>query len=164
MEMPDEQPPDEQPPDEQSPDEQPMVPSLDGTWHFPNFTAMIEGTAVTVTVGDGQTPLGTDPPLSLVTQIVVKATLSMAGTAYKLTLSTEADAITVMPPEHEALAATLLRSVIESAQDEEVTITPVGDNAITVTGSFLDQLAENLEIQLPEGGLMGCRDAPCMAS
>ena len=29
------------------------MPSLDGTWVFAGFSAMIEGTAVTVTVGDG---------------------------------------------------------------------------------------------------------------
>ena len=72
----------------ETPDEQPMMPSLDGTWVFTGFAAMIEGTEITVTVGDGTMPLPTtDPTYAVVTQIVAKGNLAVEGTAYKLTLA-----------------------------------------------------------------------------
>ena len=41
------------------------MPSLDGTWVFAGFSAMIDGTAVTVTVGDGMSGLSDGPGLAL---------------------------------------------------------------------------------------------------
>jgi hypothetical protein len=88
----------------------------------------------------------------------------MEGTAYKLTLSEEADAITVMPEAAGAVAVPL-KGAIETAQAGEVMITvdeDVDPNTITVMGSFLDTLWELLELGVPEAGLTGCKGAPCM--
>ena len=148
-------------------DEQPMMPSLDGTWFFDGFAATIAVPDVMVTVGTGTMPLSPDPtsPYSMVTKIVVKGTLAVEGTAYKLTLSEEADAITTTPPAAAAAAAVLLRPVIETAQDEDVMIT-VDEDAdpatMTVMGSFLDTLVGAFGMLVPEGGLVGCKGAPCM--
>ena len=35
-------------------------------------------------------------------------------------------------------------------------------DTITVTGSFLDALLGAFGMQVPEGGLVGCKGAPCM--
>ena len=43
-------------------DDMEMMPSLDGTWVFDGFTAMIAGPDVTVTVGNGMDPLPTTNP------------------------------------------------------------------------------------------------------
>ena len=32
---------------------------------------------------------------------------------------------------------------------------------ITVKGSFLNKVAEELGVPVPEGGLVGCKNAPC---
>ena len=147
-----------------TPDEQPTMPSLDGTWYFDGFAATIAVPAVEVTVGTGTMPLSPDPasPYSMVTQIVVKGTLAVEGTAYKLTLSEEADAITTTPPAAAAAAAVLLRPAIETAQDEDVTITVDEDaDTMTVMGSFLDTLVGAFGMVVPEGGLVGCKGAPC---
>ena len=34
-------------------------------------------------------------------------------------------------------------------------------DTMTVKGSFLDNLSEILELQVPEGGLVGCKGDPC---
>jgi hypothetical protein len=145
-------------------DDMEMMPSLDGTWVFDGFQAIIDGTAVEVTVGNGVDPLPTaNPAYAVVTQIVAKGNLAPEGTAYKLTLSEEADAITVMPEAAGAVAVPL-KGAIETAQAGEVMITvdeDVDPNTITVMGSFLDTLWELLELGVPEAGLTGCK-APCM--
>ena len=148
------------------------MPSLDGTWVFAGFSAMIDGAAVTVTVGDGMSGLSTDPasPYAAVTQIVVKGTLGVEGTAYKLTLSEEDDAITVMvtdaaPTGADLVAAAAIQTLIMPAPDGDVMITVDEDadpDTITVTGSFLDTLLDAFGMQVPEGGLVGCKGAPCM--
>ena len=146
------------------------MPSLDGTWEFTGFSAMIDGTAVTVTVGDGTRPLPTtNPAYAVVTQIVAKGNLAPEGTAYKLTLSEEADAIIVMllpgvaeaEPTAEAFAIGAIKTLIEGAQDGEVDI-KVEDDVMTVKGSFLDKLWELLGLGVPEAGLTGCKGVPCM--
>ena len=144
------------------------MPSLDGTWVFAVFSAMIDGTAVTVMVGDGMSGLSTDPasPYAAVTQIVVKGTLGVEGTAYKLTLSEEDDPITVTPDAAQATVVPVLKGVIETAQAGDVMITVDEDadpDTITVTGSFLDALLGAFDMQVPEGGLVGCKGAACMA-
>jgi hypothetical protein len=148
------------------------MPSLDGTWVFAGFSAMIDGTAVTVTVGDGTMPLvPTDPVYGGVTQIVAKGALSMGETAYKLTLAEADDAIIVMlfpgvaemHPTAEAVAIGAIKTLIEPAQAGEVDI-KVEDDVMTVKGSFLDMLVGALGMQVPEAGLMGCKDDPCAAS
>jgi hypothetical protein len=151
------------------------MPSLDGTWEFAGFTAMIEGTAVTVTVGDGTMPLPTtDPTYAVVTQIVAKGNLAVEGTAYKLTLAEGDEAITVtlsdavpeaQRPVAQIVAKEAIRTLIMEAQDGDVMITVDEDadpDTITVMGSFLDKLWEVLELEVPEAGLTGCKDAPCM--
>jgi hypothetical protein len=141
------------------------MPSLDGTWVFAGFSAMIDGTAVTVTVGDGTMSLPTaNPAFAAVTQIVAKGNLALEGTAYKLTLSEEADAITVTPAAAGATVVPVLKGLIMTAESEDVMITvdeDVDPNTITVMGSFLDTLWELLELGVPEAGLTGCK-APCM--
>ena len=139
---------------------------LDGTWVFAGFSAMIEGTAVTVTVGDGTMSLPTaHPAFAAVTQIVAKGNLAPEGTAYKLTLSEEADAITVTPAAVGATVVPVLKGLITTAESEDVMITvdeDVDPNTITVMGSFLDKLWELLGLEVPEAGLTGCKDAQCM--
>ena len=147
-----------------------MMPSLDGTWVFTGFTAMIEGTAVTVTVGDGMTSLlianpALNPALALVTEIVATGNLALEGTAYKLTLAEGDDAITVKvtaeaPAGAAAVAEATIRTLIMQAQDGDVTITveDADPDTITVMGSFLDKL---LEVPA-EAGLKGCKGVPCM--
>ena len=135
--------------------------SLDGTWYFHGFVAMIEGTAVTVTVGDGTMPLSSDPPYSAVTQVIVKGTLTQEGTAHKLMLAEGSDAITVMPAAVSATVVPILTGVITTAQSGTVMIT-VADDTMTIKGSFLDTLAAALGTTVPETGLVGCKDAPCM--
>jgi hypothetical protein len=153
-------------------DDMEMMPSLDGTWVFDGFQAIIDGTAVEVTVGNGVDPLPTaNPAYAVVTQIVAKGNLAPEGTAYKLTLSEEADAIIVMllpgvaeaEPTAEAFAIGAIKTLIEPAQAGEVDI-KVEDDVMTVKGSFLDMLVGALGMQVPEAGLMGCKDDPCAAS
>ena len=70
--------------DMETPDEQPPT----GTWFFTGFEAMIEGTEITVTVGDGtmfaadneRGLCGGDPDRG-------EGYLAVEGTAYKLTLA-----------------------------------------------------------------------------
>lgn len=153
------------------PADMPMMPSFDGTWHFEDFVAMIEGTAVTVTVGTGMAPVVADPtsPYAAVTQVVAKGTLSAGEMGYMLTLDEGDDAIsvTLMPgatqvnPAAESLAKAAIRAVIEGAQSGTVMIT-VADDTMTVTGSFLTDLATALGGTVPATGLVGCKDAPCM--
>ena len=115
---------------------------------------MIDGTAVTVTVGDGMSPLPTtDPTYAAVTQIVAKGNLAPEGTAYKLTLA-EGDeaAITVtlsdavpeaQRPVAQIAAKAAIRTLIMAAQDGDVTITvdeAADPDTMTVMGSFLDTL------------------------
>ena len=155
-------------------DDMPVMPSLDGTWVFTGFSAMITVPDVTVTVGDGMMPLSMDmnSPLAAVTQATVKGTLAMEGTAFKLTLAEGDDAIsvklvegaTLVNPGAEALAEGAIKGLIEMAQAEDVMIT-VDEEAdpatMTVTGSFLDALLAAVGLQVPEEGLVGCK-APCM--
>jgi hypothetical protein len=147
-------------------DDMEMMPSLDGTWVFDGFQAIIDGTAVEVTVGNGVDPLPTaNPAYAVVTQIVAKGNLAPEGTAYKLTLSEEADAITVTPAAAGATVVPVLKGLIMTAESEDVMITvdeDVDPNTITVMGSFLDTLWELLELGVPEAGLTGCKGAPCM--
>ena len=159
-------------------DDMDMAPSLDGEWHFAShrFVAMIDGMSVMVTVGDGMTPLvTTNPTYAVVTQIVAKGNLALEGTAYKLTLAEGDDAIEIMlssalPPGIDpaiatVVAKTTVRTLIEDAQNGDVMIT-VDEDAdpatMTVMGSFLDSLLNELGMQVPEGGLVGCKGAPCM--
>ena len=149
------------------PDDMPTMPSFDGTWHFHGFVAMIEGTAVTVTVGTGMAPVVADPtsPYAAVTKVVAKGTLSAVETGHMLTLAEGDDAISVTlvqaNPAAESIAKAAIRSVIEGAQSGTVMIT-VADDTMTVTGSFLTALAAALGTTVPETGLVGCKDAPCM--
>ena len=145
---------------------------LDGTWVFAGFTAMIEGTAVKVTVGDGMTSLPTtNPAYAVVTQIVAKGNLAPEGTAYKLTLAEGEDALTVTvteaaPPGADVAAEAAIETLIMQAQDGDVMITvdeDVDPNTITVMGSFLNALLGAFDMLVPEGGLVGCKGAPCMA-
>jgi len=161
------EPPDEQPPEEQPPEEQPTMPSIDGTWVFTGFSAVIAVPDVTVTVGDGTNPLSDDPRFSVLTQIVAKGTIAMAGTAYKLTLAAGDDAITVKttsdaPPGTAALAKGVIKGLIQDAQDGDVDITVSDDMMmITVKGSFLSMLAQAHGMPVPEEGLVGCKEAAC---
>lgn len=143
----------------------PTAPSLDGTWVFTGFVAMIAGESVTVTVGDGMTSIAPgDPTYGGLTQIVAKGTLTVDGMAYKLTLSEEADAITVMPEAAGPLVVPGLQGLIQTAQTGPVMITVDADadpNTITVTGSFIVALASALGQPVTE--VMGCK-APCMPS
>ena len=50
---------------------------------------------VTVTIGDGMSPLSDDPQFALLTRIVAKGTLTLEGTTYKLALAEGDDAISV---------------------------------------------------------------------
>ena len=145
-----------------------MMPSIDGTWVFHGFSAVIAVPDVTVTVGDGTTPLGPDPLLATVTQIVAKGKLTaVAGTTYKLALAEGDDAISVTlaagaSPASEALAIGFTKGLIGDAQDGDVDITVSDDMMmITVKGSFLTKLAQALGVPEPEEGLVGCKDAPC---
>lgn len=145
----------------------PAAPSLDGTWYFSGFVAAIAGDDVTVTVGDGTMQLSMDPtsPYAAVTQIVVKGVLAVDGMAYKLTLSDEADAITVMPPAAGPIVAPTLKGVIEAAQLGTVMITVDEDadpNTIKVAGSFIVALASALGSPVTE--VVGCKGAPCATS
>ena len=141
-----------------------MTEPIDGTWVFDGFSAEIAVPDVTVTVGDGMQPLGADL-LANVVQIVAKGKLTaVEGTTYKLALA-EGDAISVTPASDapldlEKAAIAFLESSIAAAQDGDVDIT-VSDDMITVHGSFLDELAKALSGEVPEGGLVGCKDAPC---
>ena len=152
----------EQPPAE----EQPMAPSIDGTWVFTGFTAVIAVPDVTVTVGNGTDPLG-DQLLSNITQVVAKGTLTMSGTAYRLTLAEGDDAITVtlapgVPDAAKIVAIETIRTLIRGAQDGDLDITVSDDmTMITVKGSFLGNLGEALGMPVPEEGLVGCKDAAC---
>ena len=142
-----------------------MAPSLDGTWVFPGFSAMIEGPAVTVTVGDGTGPVSTDLRLAAVSRITAKGALARSGTTYKLTLAESDDALIVeavpdVPPAAVAAAMVVIRTQVKAAQDGEVTITVV-DDTMTVKGSFLSALAEALGGTVPDAGLTGCTDRPC---
>ncbi len=152
------------------PGDEPMAPSIDGTWVFTGFSATIAVPDVTVTVGDGMTPLSQDQDsyLARITQIVAKGTLTMSGTTYKLALAEGHDAISVklalgVPPVFGAVAKTSIKGLIESAQGGDVDITVSDDMMmITVKGSFLDKLAETLGgMPVPEEGLEGCKDALC---
>ena len=148
-----------------TPDPIPAAPSLDGTWFFAGFAATIVGESVTVTVGDGTMPLSMDPPYSQVTQIVVKGVLAVDGMAYKLTLSEDADAITVMPEVAGPLVVPALKGLIQTAQAGTVMITVDADadpNTITVKGSFIVTLASALGSPATE--VVGCKGAPCVAS
>ena len=162
--------------DSMTPDPAPTAPSLDGTWYFTGFAATIAGESVTVTFGDGMTPLSPDATsaYAAVIQIVVKGVLAVDGTAYKLTLSEEADAIKVTavpgaPPGTDVQTATVLKGVITTAQTAQagaVTITVDADadpNTITVAGSFIVTLASALAPQ-PVTQVVGCKGAPCVAS
>lgn len=153
----------------------PAAPSLDGTWVFAGFTATIAGEDVTVTVGDGTMPLSTDPTshYALVTQIVVKGVLAPDGMAYKLTLSEEADAITVTavqgaPPGTDAQAAAIVSGLIMTAQAAQtgpvmITVdTDADPDTLTVAGSFIVALASALGSPVTE--VVGCKGAPCVAS
>ena len=143
-----------------------MTEPIDGTWVFHGFSAEIAVPDVTVTVGDGMTPFGGDPPLASVTRTVAKGKLTaVAGTTYKLKLA-EGDAISVKLtpdalPAWEAAAIAIIKELIKSPQDIDIT---VSDDMmmITVKGSFLDTLLGELGMQVPETGLKGCKDAPCM--
>ncbi len=151
--------------DSMTPDPEPTASSLDGTWFFDGFTAAIAGEDVTVTVGDGSTPVSMDPPYSAVTRIVVKGVLAVDGMAYKLTLSEEADAITVMPEAAGPSVAQGLQGLIQTAQAGTVTITVDEDadpNTITVGGSFIVALASALGEPVTQ--VVGCKGAPCAAS
>jgi hypothetical protein len=151
-------------------DDMEMMPSLDGTWVFDGFQAIIDGTAVEVTVGNGVDPLPTaNPAYAVVTQIVAKGNLAVEGTGYKLTLADDDDAITVtlsdavpeaQRPVAQIAAKAAIQTLIMEAQDGDVMIT-VDEDTITVMGSFLDTLWELLELGVPEAGLTGCK-APCM--
>ena len=148
------------------PPTEPTMPSIDGTWVFTGFSAMIAVPAVTVTVGNGMDPLGDIWPYDSITQVEAKGTLAMEGTAYKLTLAAGEDAITVKLASNAALTEVVakgaIKTLIEDAQDGEVDITVSDDMMmITVKGSFLSKLAEHLGMQVPEEGLVGCKNAPC---
>ena len=150
------------------PGTEPMAPSIDGTWVFTGFSAEIAVPDVKVTIGDGMTPLSADQTsrLAAVTKIVAKGTLTLAGTTYKLALAEGADAIIVtlaMPsPELQVGATAYIKTLIEGAQDGDVGITVSDDMMmITVKGSFLDMLAAELGVPVPEEGLEGCKNAPC---
>ncbi len=141
-----------------------MMASIDGTWVFHGFSAVIATPDVTVTVGDGTTPLGPDL-LANVTRIVAKAKLTaVAGTTYMLALTEGDDAIGVTlaagaSPDLEAAAIGTIRGL---AQDGDVDITVSDDKMmITVNGSFLTILAQALGMPAPNEGLAGCKDAPC---
>ena len=146
-------------------------PSIDGTWVFTGFSAEIEVPDVTVTIGDGTYPLSEDLRFAALTQIVAKGTLTMEGTAYKLALAEGADAISVMlapgmPDAAKVVAIESIRTLIQGAQSGTVEITVSDDMMmITVKGSFLSKVADELGMSLPEEGLVGCKDAACtMAS
>jgi len=139
--------------------------SIDGTWIFHGFSAVIAVPDITVTVGDGMNPLSDDPLFGAVTQVAAKGTLTMSGTSYTLTLAEGDDAISVMTtsdasPATEALAIAAIEGAIEGAQEGVVDI-EVSDDMMTVKGSFLSKLAEALGMTVPEEGLVACRDAPC---
>ena len=158
--------------DSMTSDPEPMTPSLDGTWVFTGFEATIAGESVTVTVGDGMNALSPDPTstYAAVARIVVKGVLAVDGMGYKLTLSEEADAITVTavpgaPPGTEAQVAIGVRELItavQMAQAGAVTITVDADadpNTMTVEGSFIVTLASALG--QPVTQVVGCKGAPC---
>ena len=147
----------------------PDEPSIDGTWYFTGFSAKIAVPDVTVTIGDGMTPLSADPnsQLGLLTKIVAKGTLTMDGTTYKLALAEGMDAIDVtlapgVPPATKPGATGVIKTLIEGAQGGNVNITVSEDMMmITVKGSFLDNLAQALGMPVPPEGLKGCKDALC---
>ena len=149
------------------PEEQPTMPSIDGTWVFTGFSATIAVPDITVTVGDGMNPLSDDPLYAPLTQIVAKGTLTVEGTTYKLALAEGADAISVtlvpgVTDAEEISKIEAIRYLIERAQGGDVDITVSADMmSITVKGSFLSMLAQVLGMQVPEEGLVGCKDAAC---
>ena len=147
------------------PTDEPTMPSIDGTWYFHGFKAEITEPDITVTVGDGMTPLREDQPYASVVKIVAKGKVTaVEGTTYMLALSKGADPISVTLAQNatvtEAFAIAAIRAVIVSVQDENVDIM-VSDNMMTVTGSFLSALAQALQDNMPVTEVVGCKGAPC---
>ena len=69
------------------------------------------------------------------------------------------------PTGADLVAAAAIQTLIMPAPDGDVMITVDEDadpDTITVTGSFLDTLLDAFGMQVPEGGLVGCKGAPCM--
>ena len=150
------------------PPDPPMTPSIDGTWVFTGFSAVIAGSDVTVTVGDGMTPLSAKQPYAALTQVVAKGKIAVEGTVYKLTLAEGDDAIMVtlapgVPDAMKVTAIAIIKPLIEAAQTGDVEIT-VSDDMMTIKGSFLSDLTKALGKTVPDGGLVGCKDDPCMTT
>ena len=99
----------------------PVTPSLTGTWSFAPLpvAAMIDGSAVTVTVGTGQVPISADPLLAKITQVVVTGTLTEDAEENTFTLMLAGDnPITVMlvpiAAEHQVAEQTVAVAAIET--------------------------------------------------
>ena len=149
----------------------PVTPSLTGTWSFAPLpvAAMINGSAVTVTVGNGQVPISADPLLAKITQVVVTGTLTEDAEENTFTLMLAGDnPITVMlvptiPAEDQAaqqtVAVAAITTIIEAAQDGTVMIAldTTGVDTMTVTGSFIDALLVAAGMEPPAMGLTAIR-------
>ncbi len=132
----------------------PVSPNLTGTWDFnPRpVIAMIDGSSVTVTVGDGTFPLGADE-LAAVYQIDVTGTLTEDAEEMTFTLMLAGDdpiGVTLaptVPPDIRPLMATaaqgVIQGIIEAAQGGTVMIdlnTDADPDIMTVSGSFISAL------------------------
>ena len=150
-------------------DEQPMMPSLDGTWHFAAASVEIEAGAFTVIAGDTTMALGTEVPFATITKAVVKGTIAtIAGQdgAYTLTVGTDAPSVqlTFLPTVTEAEKVTLRATVMEALMAAGNAPVMIGIDAeadpvtMTVTGPFITTLLGE-----PMGTkLIACMGAPCM--
>ena len=148
----------------------PVTPSLTGTWSFASLpvAAMIDGSAVTVTVGNGQVPISADPRLAKITQVVVTGTLTEDAEENTFTLMLAGDnPITVMlvpiAAEHQVaeqtVAVAAIETIIKAAQAGTVMIAldTSGVDTMTVTGSFIDALLVAAGMEPPAMGLTAIR-------
>ena len=149
----------------------PVTPSLTGTWSFAPLpvVAMIDGSAVTVTVGNGQVAISQDPNLDDITQVVVSVTLTENAEEMTFTLQLAGDdaiMVSLVPtvlaadaPVVAAIATGVIEGMIKEAQNGVVMIAldTTGVDTMTVTGSFVDALLTAIEVPVPPEGLTAIR-------
>ena len=150
----------------------PVAPSLAGMWSFAGLpvatTATIDGNDVTVTVGNGLSPISMKEAYAAVTQVVVKGTLAEDAeeNTFMLTLADADDAVVVsvhasvtLPALAKTVAAGI-KTLITAAQGGVVMIaldSAADPDTMTVTGSFVDALLTEIELPIPATGLMATR-------
>ena len=144
---------------------------LDGSWSFAPrpVMAVIDGTSVTVTVGDGTMALGQGNELASVTKIVVTSTLTEDAEEMTFTLMLAGDdpimvTLAGVPPALEPAVSTaakgVIKGMIKAAQDGTVMIDLDSDadpDVMTVSGSFIGALLAAAGEQPPPTSLMATR-------